>query len=225
MCCVGHCGDCCVGNCSDCGGKAARDLKARHEKEVADELATKRKEIGERAAKTEKELLDYANSSMNELINKIKVINKQDYGGKSLQINVEQIKAQQAKIEREVNGYVWRVLDNRLQPKDPELKVIIDEMDTEKRNKRFNAFVDKIYLSAQEGLKKAIGENINKQHEVVRREIQNRLDEVEISLKKTQEAYTEILSASKKDTKENETLRTKYMYQHDIYEILEEQIK
>ena len=54
MCCVGNCGDCCVGNCSDCGGKAARDLKARHEKEVADELATKRIEIGQRAAKMEK---------------------------------------------------------------------------------------------------------------------------------------------------------------------------
>ena len=225
MCCIGNSCNCCVGNCGDCGGKAARDLKARHEKEVADELAKKRSEIGKKAQKMEKDLLDYANSSMDELVNKIKVINMQEYGGKSLQINVEQIKDRQAKIEREVTGYIWRVLDNRLQPKDPELAVIIDEMDTAKRNQRFNAFVDKIYLSAQEGLKKAISENVKKQHDIVRREIQNRLDEVEISLKKTQEAYTEILGTSKTDTKENETLRTKYMYQHDLYEILEEQVK
>ena len=225
MCCVGDSCNCCVGNCGDCGGKAARDLNKRHDNEVANELATKRNEIGSRAEKMELELLNYANRSMDELINSINDINNKDFGGKSLKINVQQIKDRQEKIKREIKGYIWRVLDNRLQPKDPELSVIIAEMDNAKRNQRFNQFVDKLYLSAQEGLKNAIGDNINRQHEIVRREIQNRLAEVEISLEKTQEAYKEILGASERDTKENETLRTKYMYQHDIYEILEEQIK
>lgn len=221
----GDCSDCCVGNCSDCGGKAARDLKKRHDEDVANELATKRKIIGERAEKMETELLRYANSSMNELISHINEINEKDFGGKSLKINIQRIRDQQAKIETQVKGFTWRVMDNRLQPKDPELSVIIAEMDTTKRNKRFNEFVDNLYLSAQKGLKSAIEENIHKQHEIVRSEIRARLAEVERALIKTQNTYEEILKTSEKDTAENETLRTTFMYQHDIYDILEEQIK
>lgn len=153
MCCVGNCSNCCVGNCGDCGNKAAMELKAKHEKEVANELAEMRREQKKEGEVLEKDLLKYAEGAYVELLQVLELVNKKDFNGKKLNINIERLRQEQENLRKNVVGSMGNLFDELLQPKSPEMAVIIKENNAEKRNSMYKEYINKIKLKSRNGLK------------------------------------------------------------------------
>lgn len=224
MCCVGNCSNCCVGNCGDCGNKAAMELKAKHEKEVANELAEMRREQKKEGEVLEKDLLEYAEGAYVELLQVLEQVNKKDYNGKKLNINIERLREEQEKLRKNVVGSMGNLFDELLQPKSPEMAVIIRENNADKRNSMYKEYINKIKLKSRNGLKAKIERNIEKQKEIIFKEINNRLEEINSDLKRAEKAYTEVLAIDKNNRKELEGIQAKNQYQYEIYNVLKDEI-
>lgn len=225
MCCVGNCGDCCVGNCSHCGGKAEAELKARHEKKVAEELAKHRKELNETSDKFEKNLIRSLNSSIDDLVKTIEDYNQKVFGNRKLDINIAKIRAEQEKLKKEVIGFVANNTNKRMVQTDPELSLILAEKDDNVRNKRFAEFTEKIYAFALTQLKTKIRPFIQAEEDIVKSEIEKRINEVEVSMAKAKDEYQTILSINDNDSAKLEEVKIKYMYNLDLYKILIKQVE
>lgn len=224
MCCVGNCSNCCVGNCGDCGNKAAMELKAKHEKEVANELAEMRREQKKEGEVLEKDLLEYAEGAYVELLQVLEQVNKKDYNGKKLNINIERLREEQEKLRKNVVGSMGNLFDELLQPKSPEMAVIIRENNADKRDSMYKEYINKIKLKSRNGLKAKIERNIEKQKEIIFKEINNRLEEINSDLKRAEKAYTEVLAIDKNNRKELEGIQAKNQYQYEIYNVLKDEI-
>jgi len=224
MCCVGNCSNCCVGNCGDCGNKAAMELKAKHEKEVANELAEMRREQKKEGEVLEKDLLKYAEGAYVELLQVLELVNKKDFNGKKLNINIERLRQEQENLRKNVVGSMGNLFDELLQPKSPEMAVIIKENNAEKRNSMYKEYINKIKLKSRNGLKAKIERNIEKQKEIIFKEINNRLEEINSDLKRAEKAYIEVLTIDKNNRKELEEIQAKNQYQYEIYNVLKDEI-
>ena len=225
MCCIGDCTDCCVGNCSDCGGKADRILKERHEKEVAEELARYREEEAKSSKVCEEEYIKIMNLAINEFIDMIEKYNHKKYGEKQLNINISKIKEKQNILNKEIIGYIGSTMNTRLVQTDPELSIILAEMDTQKRNKNFNAFINSVKAKALNKLKDRIVVVMQEIEKIVRVEVETRLREIEKSLENASVQYKAIIDLDKKDSIQFESKKIEYMLQYDIYGLLLKEIK
>ena len=115
-------------------------------------------------------------------------------------------------------------MDERLVLTDKELSVILEERDDEKRNKNFDSFCNRIQKQALDGLSKKIESTVRKQEEMIRREIESRLNEVDRNMKAATKAYTDIVAVKEKDESKMAETQIKYIYQYELSEILLDQL-
>lgn len=236
-------GGCCVGNCcvmnnvvgdffrdifggsgGGCGYHPGPSETELHAKKIADELAAMKESIRKSSEKKEQEIIDYINRSMNDLLNMLEEINKKQYGGKSLNINIKGIRDNNESLKREVVGYIGNYMDERLVLTDSELSIILEERDDNKRNKNFDSFCKKIQNKALDGLKDKIETTVRKQETMIRREIEARLNEVDKNMKAATSAYTDIVRAKEENETEMEETRIKYIYKHGVLDVLLDQL-
>jgi hypothetical protein len=236
-------GGCCVGNCcvmnnavgdffrdifesgGGCGYHPGPSKTEAHAKKIADELAAMKETIREASEKKESLILDWINKSMNELIQELEKVNRQLFGGKSLNINIAGIRDKNEQLKKEVVGYIGNIMDDRLVLTDKELSVILEEDDDKKRAKNFDAFCQRVQKEALTGLSGKIESTVRKQEEMIKREIQARLNEVDKNMREANKAYTEIVNAKEHDKEKLETMRIKYIYKYELTEILLDQLK
>lgn len=236
-------GGCCVGNCcimdnpvgdffkgifgssGGCGYHPGPSETEAHAKKIADELAEMKENIRESSEKTEKNLINYINKSMLSFIKELENINNECYGGKSLNINIEGIQQKNEDLKKEVIGHIGDVMEERLVLTDKELSVILEERDDKKRAKNFDNFCRKIQKKALMSLKSKIEITVRKQEAMIRKEIETRLEEVEKNMKETADAYTQILQIKEKDSVNMEKKQIKYIYKHELCDILLDQLE
>ena len=234
-------GGCCVGNCcvmnnavgnffrnifgsSSCGYHPGPSENEKHAKKIADELAEMKKNIRESSQKKEEEMIDYINKSMNDLFELLEKVNQKKYGGKTLNIDIEGIRAKNEELKKEVVGHIGNYMDDRLVLTDPELSIILEERDDKKRGKNFDNFCMKIQNQSLEGLCQKIEDTVQKQEDMIRHEIEARLKEVDKNMQAVTKAYTDIVAIKEQDDSKMDEERMKYMYKHEIIEILLEQL-
>lgn len=207
-------GGCCVGNAP---GPTESEL---HAKTVANELAEMKDKNEKVANKKEGEIMDYINRSLNSFLREIRQLNQNDYGGKSLNINLDLIIKKNEELKNQVVGCIGNVLSKRLVQTDKELSIILEERNDKKRKENFEAFVDRVQKEAIKQFKKEIKKAVNQQSELVRKEIDARLEEVNRSMEESIQEYTTILESKKKDSQELERMQVKYMYQSGLCDLL-----
>lgn len=233
-------GGCCVGNCcvmnnavgdffrdifwGGCGYHPGPSKTEAHAKKIADELAAMKESIRESSEKKEQEIIDYISKSMNDLIKLLEDVNKKQFGGKSLNLNISGIRTNNEDLKKEVVGYIGNIMDERLVLTDKELSVILEESDDEKRGKNFDSFCKRVQKQALDGLSKKIESTVRKQEDMIRREIQSRLNEVDRNMKAAIKAYTEIVEVKEKDESKMVETQIKYIYQYELSEILLDQL-
>lgn len=234
-CCIG---DCCVmnnavgdffrdifgGSSGGCGYHPGPSETEAHAKKIADELAAMKEAIRESSEKKEQEIIDYISKSMNDLIKLLEDVNKKQFGGKSLNINIKGIRANNEDLKKEVVGYIGNIMDERLVLTDKELSVILEERDDEKRGKNFDSFCKRVQKQALAGLSKKIESTVRKQEEMIRREIESRLNEVDRNMKAATKAYADIVEVKEKDESKMAGTQIKYIYQYELSEILLDQL-
>ncbi len=234
----GFCGDCCImnsiigdffrsifdGSGGGCGYHPGPSETEAHAKKIADELAAMKESIRESSEKKEHEIIDYISRSMDDLIKLLEDVNEKQFGGKSLNINVNGICTNNEDLKKEVVGSIGNIMDERLVLTDKELSVILEERDDKKRNKNFDAFCKRIQKQALDGLGKKIEATVRKQEEMIRREIESRLKEVDRNMKAATKAYMDIVEVKEKDESKMSETQMKYMYQYELSEILLDQL-
>lgn len=237
-------GSCCIGDCcvmNNSVGDFFRDIfgssgggygyhpgpseTEAHAKKIADELAEMKENVRKSSEKKETQIIEYLNKSMNALIQELDKINKQTYGGKSLNININGIKEKNESLKKNVIGCIGDIMEERLVLTDKELSVILEERDDKKRAKNFDAFCKKIQKQALDGLSKEIESTVRKQQDMIRQEIQNRLSEVDRSMKQATQAYMSIMQAKEKYDAKIEKMQVEYIYKCGLAEIILDQLE
>lgn len=233
-------GGCCIGNCcvmdnvvgdwfrdifgsgsgGGCGYHPGPSETDAHAKKIADELADMKGNIRKSSEKKEREIIDYINTNMNSFISELSELNKREFGGRQLNVNINGIRQKNEQLKGDVIGYIGNFMDGRLVLTDPELSVILEERDDKKRGNNFDAFCKRIQKQALSGLKQKIENTVKKQEEMIRKEIQNRLDEVNASTKEAGNAYMELVSIKEKDDAEIGKTQIKYIYKYTLEDIL-----
>lgn len=230
--------DCCVGEtiksfvrsifCSDSGGGCSyhpgvNETEA-HAKKIANELADMKQKIGESSSKLENKIIEEINGSLKEFIDMVARLNLQEYGGKTLNINVEGIRENNEKLKKEVVGCISSVLNDRLVLTDSELSVILEERDDKKRASNFDKFVKKVQKVALDKLKVRIEKTVNKQTQMVNDEIKTRMNEVEKNMNDAFTAYNSILEMKTQDSMEIEKNKMNHIYKLGLYDLLSDEI-
>ena len=209
-----------LGSSGGCGYHPGPSETEVHAKKIADELAAMKKNIGEDTAKTEKKIIDSIDEAMRALLNELSNINNREYGGKKLNINISDIKRKFENLKNQVPGTIGDHMNERLVLTDKELSVILEERDDELRAKNFDSFCDRVQNEAIRKLKSKIRYTITKQQEMIRTEIQNRLDEVNRNMIGITKDYKDILSTKEKGEENLEKMQMKWMYEMELCDIL-----
>lgn len=212
--------------CSTSSYQPKASVTAAHSKSNADMLAELKADIRNKTGEKEKAILDYINESMDKLLKVLEDVNRQRFGGKPLNINIAEIKRKNDDLKKEVVGFIGNYMDDRLVLSDQALAQILKESDDKKRKKKFDDFYQKLQVQAVEKLKSKMETTVHKQEEIIRREIQNRLAEVDKNMQSATKAYEEILyMKEEQEDAELEEKQMQYCYQYDLAEILLEQLE
>ncbi len=192
FCCIADCGFCCIGDfCSDsgCSYHPDRNNTADHAKKIADETAAMKKLAREEGRKIGQEALGSLNNYMAQLMKFLDQYNQREYGGKKLDLHLASVQEKIKDLQEGILDYIGDRLDERLVETDPELSVILQEMDDEKRKERFDEFYSRIHREAVKELTRKVENVVGEQFNIVREEIDERLGEVQNSMKKALRDY------------------------------------
>lgn len=189
--------------------------------DVSNELAEIKENTRIHTSEIEKKIIDFMDNGTNEIIAEIEKHNVDDFGGKSLNINIKGIRQKNEALKKDVIGHFGDDIDKRLVQTDKELSLILKEKDDKKRKRNFDDFVKRVYDDAFANLKKQIEKTVNEQRETIEQEIKTRLEEVNKSMSTAENSYNEILAKKEK----NEDMAAKQiniMYENELFSILGE---
>lgn len=194
-CCVVDCGFCCVMDfCSDTGcgyHPDANNHTVEHSTKISNELAEMKERAATEGGKIGEEAFESINVYLQQFIEHLKTINATIYGGKKLNIKIDIIEKEIAKLRDEVTNFVGICIDDRLVLTDRELSIILEERDDKKRSRNFDDFYKRVHKQAVLDLSKKIEEVIARQFVLVDVEIRNRLKEVDGAMQEALASYTE----------------------------------
>lgn len=227
-CCVGNCGFCCVMDfCGDSccvGYTSTSNDSAEHARKINEEFNKLKEDYENQAAAQEQTIIDQINASMDMFIDSLERINGEKYSGRALNINIKKIREEREKLSKEVVGFIGNQLHDKIVMTDPKLAEILKEKDDEKRNKNTNEFCKKVLNDAKKELKKQIKKTVKAQQDVIHKELDSRLAEIDASMEKSLAAYNELVESANKGDYEKDRLVVQAMYQYDIYNLISEKI-
>ncbi|WP_294155798.1 hypothetical protein [uncultured Selenomonas sp.] len=143
----------------------------------------------EEGRKIGQEALGSLNNYMAQLMKFLDQYNQREYGGKKLDLHLASVQEKIKDLQEGILDYIGDRLDERLVETDPELSVILQEMDDEKRKERFDEFYSRIHREAVKELTRKVENVVGEQFNIVREEIDERLGEVQNSMKKALRDY------------------------------------
>lgn len=228
-------GGCCVGNC--CVGNVdpvkrlniekpkkswfenlfGGDLSGNEEytQKIAEELAKKRRLMRIESRKLEQRLIDYVNISLDRLLEELKTVNDIRYGDYSLSLNMEEVIRKNEELNSKIMGCISDKVDDRLVLTDLEMSAIMAERDDDVRTEKLNEFCSKIQKEAIMSFQTKIKKTMRRQMNLIRKEINGRIKDVENSLDESVKAYTELLE-NRKDHIAMQKNKAEYMFQKGI---------
>lgn len=228
FCCIGHFfsssdGGCCVGHCGVSSGSSR--TPEDHATLIAHELAEMRQRSAKEAAKEENDIIDDVTETMTEFIKWIREINKQNIGGRNLNINVDIINALDEALRNKIVGFIGKKLADRLIQTDPEVSTILAERDSAKRKKNFDDFYEARKRDAIRDLIEEIEMAVRKQSESIESEIEIRLNELEDSMQQEARDLEELLKMKVEQDSRIAEKQVEYMYYESLCDIMFDELK
>lgn len=208
------CSDCCVGY------SPSRSDSDAHAKKIAEELAEMAKRSDEATERTVEKALSYLKKDIERLFKDLKSINTKNYGGKKLNIDFWSIEQENKEMEARVKTLVGDMMRDRLVLTDPELALILEEKDDKKRAKNFEAFERKLRKAANDKLKEEMENIVRKQRDIISSAIEKRLNELNGSVQRSDEAFQKILALKESDESALEAQKMQYIYQCGVCDLL-----
>ena len=169
---------------------------------------------------TVEKALSYLKKDIEGLFKELKRLNAQNYGGKKLNIDFQSIERENKEMEARVKTLVGDMMRDRLVLTDPELALILEEKDDKKRAKNFDSFERKLRKAAKDALIKEIESIIRKQQDIISSAIEKRLNELNGSVQRSDEAFQKILALKESDEPALEEQKVQYIYQCGVCDLL-----
>ena len=210
--------------CSDygCYYHPQKNVDATATRNIADDFATMKANKRKSSEKQEDKIIDYMNSLTNEFIQILENQNKESFGGKSLNINIEELKRTNDNLRTEIKGSIADYIDNKLVLTDPELSAILNDNDDTKRGKKFDKFVYRINKEAIKVLREKLDKAIENQNKEIKDIIQVRLLEVERSMEEAQAALNNLINSN---DEEKERTKIEYEYKNNLAKLLFDEVE
>ena len=208
------CSDCCVGY------SPSRSDSEEHAKKIAEDFAKMTKQSDKATERTVEKLLPYLNEDIERLLKDLESLNTQSYGRKKLNIDFRSIEQENKEMEARVKTLVGDMMRDRLVLTDPELALILEEKDDKKRAKNFEAFERKLRKAANDKLKEEMENIVRKQQDIISNAIEKRLNELNGSVQRSDEAFQKILALKKSDESALEEQKMQYIYQCGVCDLL-----
>ena len=207
------------GGCGDggCAYHPQKNIDANSTRNIANELSAMKANKRKSSEKMENEIIDWMNSATNEFIKVLEMQNTVSFGGKSLNINIDELRRTNDNLRKEIKGSIADYIDNHLVMTDPELSAIMKEDDEAKRNKKFDRFVARINKKAIQELKSKLDDSIENQNNEIKDIINRRLREVENAMDKAQDALNNLINNN--DDKKEMT-KIEYEYKNEVSKLL-----
>lgn len=207
---------------SGCSYHPSRNTNAESTRNIANELAEMKKNKRVTSEKIETDIISCMTAITNEFIQLLEIENTKDFGGKSLNINIEELRRTNETLKNEIKGSIADYIDNNLVMTDPELSAIMKENDDDKRGKKFDNFVSKLNKQAVKQLKEKIEISIENQNSQIKEIIQTRLTEVQNSMDEAQKTLNAILNS---DDDEKEKTKIEQEYKMGVNVLLQSELK
>ena len=236
-CCVGDCGFCCIGDffssssggccVGDCGdtSRSSKTAEEDHAALIANELAEMRTRSATEAAKEEGDIIDDVNETMKEFIKWIREINKQKIGGRSLNLNINQIEELNESLRKKIVGFIGKKLEDRLIMTDPEVSTILAERDVAKRKKNFDDFYVARKRDAIRTLIREIETSVREQSDSIEREIQDRIKELDNNMQQEARAFDDLRKMKIEQNSRLAEKQVEYMYYENLCDIMFDELK
>ena len=237
-CCVfnfSKCGNCCVGHCSESPPKISgpsnpcsdyhEDPNTKHAALINNELAEMRKRATEESKKDEAACLKDIDENIDYFVKLLEEVNQKKFGGRSLNLNIDQIKKINEKLHDDVVGFIGKQLDNRLVTTDKELSVILEERNKTKRKKNFDDFYYRVYRDAIRALIEKIETAVGEQSASIEKEIQNRLNEVNNNMSEETNAFEELQNLKAQEDSRVAEKQVEYMFYEDLCDTMYDHLK
>lgn len=238
-CCVTHCGfccvfDCCIGKSNCCVGEHATPSNSssskKHQEEdhaamIANELAEMRSRSASEARRQEEEVIAETNKTMEEFIKWIQDKNKEKYGGRSLNINIERIKELNEQLRKKIVGFIGKRINDKIVDTNPEVSTILSERDNSKRKKNFDEFYQARMRDAIRELIVAIETSVREQSDSIEREIQNRIKELNNTMTEETRALEDLKRLKEQENSRVAEKQVEYMYYINLCDIMYNEMK
>ncbi|MDD7376962.1 MAG: hypothetical protein PUG41_06375 [Prevotellaceae bacterium] len=228
-CCVIDCGFCCVLDfCSDspCGyHPRVEDHTVATTINTSNELADMREKADKEGRKIGDEAFEYINVYMTQFINHLEKINDGVYGGKKLNIDMDNVRHDIEELKNTVKNYIGDKINTRLVKTDPELALILEERNDTKRKSRFDEFYAKVHRDAVRSLIDDIQDIIAGEFVIVEKQIRSRITEVNESMQQAQKEYEEAGKLMEQEGNKIADKKTTYMYQIAVADLLSDELK
>ena len=238
-CCIGDCGFCCIANCcvfksscsnccvGNCGDRptSSKTYEADHAAVIANELASMRTRSATDAKREEESVIADVNKTMDEFIKWVQDVNNQKIGGRYLNINIDKIKELNEGLRKKIVGFISTKLNNKIVKTDPEVTTILAERDAAKRKKNFDDFYEKRLNEAIRELIGTIETSVREQSESIKREIQNRVRELNNNMNAETQAFEELKRIKAQEDYRVGEKQVEYMYYINLCDIMYDELK
>lgn len=166
-----------------------------------------------RSSALEKAIIKESRGYLDEFLDEIRKYNKIRYGGRCLNINLENIERENRKTEDKIHGFITKKVSKRISLDDDECKNIL-KMDagTEKK-KKLDQFYRKVLTEALSELTNILRKAMEQQTDIVEDRIQQRIDAVLETCEAKAADFKQIQKLKNKDENkiEQEQFRLSYM--------------
>lgn len=184
-----------------------------------------RMSVESQSDKLEKSVLRESRKSIDSLIDYLKSVNKQEYAGKQLNLNLSKIQRENRKTEDLIHGYIKKKAQKRVSLDDTECLSILKLPAGKEKEKKMTAFADQIINEAILELTDLIRESMDKQCQNLIEQIEDRVQNVMLlskdKLKKTKEI--EVLKTRDKISLQNEQIKIGYSV--SVIDLLDKQFE
>lgn len=208
-----------------CGYTPSQNINADTSKKISEELAERKAELRKKSENIEKKIIDHCTRFTENLLDEIKLVNTVEYGGRSLDINIDEIKRRSSELKKNVIGYSAGVFDERMITTDSELKKVLDEPDDKVRKTKFDNFCKSVANQANNGLQETVRKTVYLQSNMVQNEIKGRMTQLQSSMDELSMELMKTQYEKSRSDESNRKTKMERIYKYELCRILLDELR
>lgn len=200
-------------------GDESYDVESANAAEIrrmSQELKRIQQEFKDNSENIENKIIEFVQDSIKDMIKEFEEINSQEIGSSKLNLNISYLTSTMNKMENQITGYIQNNVKRRLSLDSEECADILKIHGKSAKKQAMKDYQNDIFNDAIESLWAMIKDSISVQNEAIFRQINNRLDTLELNASDSIKQLEEIEQAKKLGEEELAAKQSEYQNMIDI---------